>query len=93
MASDKTIESFVAKTNAYIVGTTSATLLDTNVNRVKWSCQNTQGVLYIKLGYGCTPQLYSYRLPTSAILEDTFDGPISACVASGTGICFITECV
>ncbi len=92
-ANPGTSTSFVAEGTTIVVRPETTMVLENNPNRVRYVIQNTSGVVYIRLGGLCTPEYYSYRLPTSAVLEDQFQGEITACIlADGDfGIIQVTE--
>lgn len=87
------VYSLTAWDNPIVVDENPTPLLGINSNRKGLVIQNTQGIVYVKFGLGCTPYNYSYRLYQSAVLEQDYQGPITACVQSGTGICMVTEIV
>jgi len=90
-SSNNTIDSFIAWVTPIAVNTSSTLLLETNRARVRYVVQNTDGIVYLKLGYDCSPMSFTYRLTPNMVLEDFFQGPITACTAGQTGICLVTE--
>lgn len=87
------VYSYVARDLPILIDENPTIVLEANPNRIGFVLQNTQGILYVKFGAGCTPYNYSYRLPRSAVLEQQYQGILTACVASGATVCMITEII
>lgn len=88
-----TIEkSTTATTIAENIGTTSLTVLGTNLNRKGFAIQATNAIVFVKLDSIVSISLYSYELPKKGILEiENYCGPVSAVGTFGSTVVMVTE--
>jgi UDP:flavonoid glycosyltransferase YjiC (YdhE family) len=80
-----------ARTTGHDIGTSPTQLAAFDINRDYITIQNTEGVLYVRLGGVASCSTYTYRINKNATLELDWKGVISAVREAGAGYVSITE--